>query len=79
MKPAFSGKLHKDILILHFWSVSDKQGVCCGRAGYRNEIASFCEEVQKKGEVQKETKLQSPIYIVGAILILTTSLDKKDP
>ena len=43
--------------------------------GYRNEIASFCD----KREVQKETKLQSPIYIVGAILILTTSLDKKRP
>ena len=78
MRLAFSGKLHKDILILHFWSLSDKQGVCCGGeggGGYRNEIASFCD----KREVQKETKLQSPIYIVGAILILTTSLDKKDP
>ena len=46
-----------------------------GGRGYRNEIAAFCD----KREVQKETKLQSPIYIVGAILILTTSLDKKDP
>lgn len=50
-------------------------GVCVvGGGGYRNEIASFCD----KREAQKETKLQSPIYIVGAILILTTSLDKKD-
>ena len=46
-----------------------------GGAGYWNEVASFWD----KREVQKETKLQSPIYIVGAILILTTSLDKKDP
>ena len=73
MRLAFSGKLHKDILTLLI--LSDKQGVCCGGGGYRNEIASFCD----KREVQKETKLQSPIYIVGAILILTTSLDKKDP
>ena len=33
MKLTFSGKLHKDILILHFWSLSDKQGVCCGGGG----------------------------------------------
>ena len=33
MKLAFSGKLHKDIIILPFWSLSDKQGVCWGGGG----------------------------------------------